>query len=181
MDLTFQVPMQYSSLQHWTLLSPPNTSTTEHLFHFGPTSSFFLELLVIVLCSSRVAYWPWGHSSSGIISFCLFKLFMKFLQQEYWSVLLFPPPVGHVLSELFIMTGLSWVTLHGLADSFTDFCRPLHHDKTMIYEGGGEEPKTETLYTARKKQDLELTVTQIISSLFIANFRLKLKKVGKNQ
>ena len=30
MDLTFQVPMQYCSLQHWILLSPPDTSTTEH-------------------------------------------------------------------------------------------------------------------------------------------------------
>ena len=28
MDLTFQVPMQYCSLQHWTLLPSPVTSTT---------------------------------------------------------------------------------------------------------------------------------------------------------
>ena len=28
MDLTFQVPMQYCSLQHWTLLLSPVTSTT---------------------------------------------------------------------------------------------------------------------------------------------------------
>ena len=32
--------------------SPPDTSTTERRFHFGPVSSFFLELLVIALCSS---------------------------------------------------------------------------------------------------------------------------------
>ena len=32
--------------------SPPDTSTTEHHFHFGPVSSFFLKLLVIALCSS---------------------------------------------------------------------------------------------------------------------------------
>ena len=57
MDLTFQVPMQYCSLQHWTLLSPPNTSTTEYRFCFGPAASFFLGLLVIALCSSPVAYW----------------------------------------------------------------------------------------------------------------------------
>ena len=35
MGLTFQVPMQYCSLQHQTLLSPPNTSTAEHHSHFG--------------------------------------------------------------------------------------------------------------------------------------------------
>ena len=40
MDLTFQVSMQYCSLQHWTLLSPPDTSTAEH-FCFGSASSFW--------------------------------------------------------------------------------------------------------------------------------------------
>ena len=54
MDLTFQVPVQYYSLQHRTLLSPPDTSTMERHFHFGPIALFFLELLVIALCSSPV-------------------------------------------------------------------------------------------------------------------------------
>ena len=57
MDLTFQVPMWYCSLQHRTLLLPPDTSTAEHCFHFGPAASFFLELLVIAFCSSPVTYW----------------------------------------------------------------------------------------------------------------------------
>ena len=52
-DLTLQVHMQYCSLQHQTLLSPPDISTTEHHFHFGPDASFFLELLVIALLSSK--------------------------------------------------------------------------------------------------------------------------------
>ena len=30
-----QVIMQYCSLQHWTLHSPPDTSSTEHCFCFG--------------------------------------------------------------------------------------------------------------------------------------------------
>ena len=57
MDLKFQVPMKYHSLQHWTLLSPLDTSTTERHSCFCPTTSFSLELLVIALCSSPVAYW----------------------------------------------------------------------------------------------------------------------------
>ena len=57
MDLTFQVPMQYCSLQHWTVLSPPDTYTTEPHFHFGPASSIFLKLLVVALRFSPVAYW----------------------------------------------------------------------------------------------------------------------------
>ena len=46
MDLTFQVPMQYCSLQNWTLLPSPVTSTTGCCFCFGSISSFFLELFL---------------------------------------------------------------------------------------------------------------------------------------
>ena len=42
MDLIFQVPMQYGSLQHWTLLPSPVTFTTGCCFCFGSVSSFFL-------------------------------------------------------------------------------------------------------------------------------------------
>ena len=54
MDLTFQVPVEYCSLQHWTLIPSPVTSTTGRGFCFGSISSFFLELF---LRSSPVAYW----------------------------------------------------------------------------------------------------------------------------
>ena len=70
-DLTFQVPMQYCSLQHWTLLLSPVTSTTVYCFCFGSISSFFLELF---LYWSPVAYWAptdLGSSSFSILSFCL--------------------------------------------------------------------------------------------------------------
>ena len=56
MNLIFEVPMQYCSLQHQIILSPPDTFT-EHLFCFCPATSFFLEILVIALNSSPVAYW----------------------------------------------------------------------------------------------------------------------------
>ena len=46
MDLTFQVPMQYCSLPHRTLLLSPITSTTGYCFCFGSISSFFLELFL---------------------------------------------------------------------------------------------------------------------------------------
>ena len=76
-DLMFQVPMQYCSFQHWTSLLPPDTSTTEHNFCFSPASSFFLELLVIVLCCSVVAYWTLsalGELYYGVISLCLYTI-----------------------------------------------------------------------------------------------------------
>ena len=64
-DVTFQSPTQYCSLQHRTLLSPPDTSTTEHCFCFVPTAQFFLELLVIALCSSPVACWTPSDLGGG--------------------------------------------------------------------------------------------------------------------
>ena len=117
----FQAPMYYHSLQHQTLPSAPDTSTPGHYFCFYSASSFFLELF---LCSSPVAYL--GGSSSGVISFCLFILFMGFSKQEYWSNLPFPSPVDHVLSELSTMTCPSWVALHVMAHSFIEL------DKTVV-------------------------------------------------
>ena len=138
MDLTFQGPMQYCSLQHWTVLSPSDTSTTEHHFHFGPTSSFFLKLLVVALCSSPEVHWTpsdLGRSSFHVTFSCLFMLFLCFLRQEYWSGLPFPPLVDHVLSELSTMTRPSWVALHDMAQSFIQLHKPLHQDKAVFHDG----------------------------------------------
>jgi len=85
MDLTFQVPVQYSSLQHQTLFPSAITSTTRCCFCFSSVSSFFLELF---LHSFPVAYWTHtnlGGSSFSVLSFCLFILFMGFSRQKYWS------------------------------------------------------------------------------------------------
>ena len=127
MDLTFQVPMQYGSLQHRTLLSPPGMSTTGHCFLFDSTSVFLLELF---LHSSPLTYWTpadlWG-SSFSVIFFCLFTLFMGFSRKEYWSGLPFPSPVDHILSQLSTMTHLSWVALHGMAHSFIKLHKVVTH------------------------------------------------------
>ena len=63
--------MQYC-LQYRTLLLPPDTSTTERHFCFGPAASFFLEMLIIALHCSPVAFWTpsdLGGSSSSIYLF----------------------------------------------------------------------------------------------------------------
>ena len=118
MDLTFQIRMQYCSLQHWTLLASAVTSTTGYCFYFGSASSFFLQLF---LHCSPVAYWAptdLGSSSFCVLSFCLFILFMKFSRQKYRSCLPFPSPEDHILSELCTMTRPSWVALHSMAHGF---------------------------------------------------------------
>ena len=118
MDVTFQVPMQYCSLWHQTLLPSPVTSTTGSCFCFGSVSSFFLELF---LHWSQIAYWAptdLGSSSFSALSFCFFILFMVFSRQEYWSGLSFHSPVYNIFSELSTMSRLSCVALHGMAHSY---------------------------------------------------------------
>ena len=84
MGLAFQVPLQYCSLQHWTLLLSPVPFTTGCFFFFcfGSIFSFFMELF---LHWFPVVYWAptdLGSSSFSVLSFCLF---MGFSRQEYWS------------------------------------------------------------------------------------------------
>ena len=108
MDLTFQVPMQYCSLQHQTLLLSPVTPTAGYCFCFGSIPSFFLELF---LRWSPAAIWTptdLGSSSFSILSFSLFILFMGFSRQEYWSGLPFL-----LQWTTFCQTSLPWPTRLG--------------------------------------------------------------------
>ena len=92
MDLTFQVPMQYCSSQHRTLLLSPVPSTARYCFCFVSIPSFFLELF---LHWSPVAYWAptdLGSSSFSILSFCLFILFMGFYLGRAQPSLSIDPP-----------------------------------------------------------------------------------------
>ena len=61
--------------------------------------------------SNWVGVWGWG-SSSSVISFCLFLLFMG---QEYWSDLPFPPPVNHVVRS-YIIKGISYARRSTIRD-----------------------------------------------------------------
>ena len=60
---------------------------------------------------------------------------MRLWWQEYWSSLPFFPPVDHVLSELFTMTHLSCVALHGMARSVPELYNRFHNNKVVICEG----------------------------------------------
>jgi len=127
MDLTFQVPMQDCSLQHWILLPSPVVSTTGCCFCFGSISSLFLQLF---LHWSPVAYWApidLASSSFSVLSFCLFILFMGFSRQECWSGLPFPSPVHHVLLGFSTMICPSWVALHSMAHSFIELDKAVVH------------------------------------------------------
>ena len=127
MDLTFQVLMQYCSLQHQNLLLSPVLSTTGCCFCLVSISSLFLELF---LHYSPVAHWAptdLGSSSFSVLPFYLFILFMQFSKQEYWSGLPFPSPVDHIWSELFTMNSPSWVVLHSMDHSLIELDKPVVH------------------------------------------------------
>ena len=107
MDLAFQVPMQYCSLQHRTLLPSPVTSTTGCSFCFGSISSLFLELF---FHSSPAAHWApktWGVPLSVsrlfAISYCLWGSRGK-------------------NAEVVCRSLLQWTT----------FCRTLHGDLSVL-------------------------------------------------
>ena len=53
LDLTFQVPMHYWFLQHWTLLPSLATSPTGYCFCFGSVSSF-VSVVISPLISSSI-------------------------------------------------------------------------------------------------------------------------------
>ena len=115
MDLTFQVLMQYCSLQHRTLLPSPVTSTTVCCFCFGSISSFFLELF---LHWSPVAYWAptnLGSSSFGVLYLFAFSWGS---QGKNTEVVCHSLPSGPHFVRTLPMTHLSWVALHGTAHSF---------------------------------------------------------------
>ena len=115
------------------LLSPLEICTTDCPFCFSPVVSFFLELLVIVLHSAPVAYWTVLNLDGGFIFqhhiFLPFHTVHLISRQKSWNELPFPPPVGHILSELFTMTCPSWV-------ASTELQKPFHHDKAVIHDWG---------------------------------------------
>ena len=125
MDLTFQVPMQYCSLQHWTLLLSPVTSTTGY-FALAPSLHSVWSFSPLISSSILVTYWP-GEFLFQCPVFFPFILFMGFSGQEYWSGFPFPSPVDHVLSELSTMTCPSWVALQGMAHSFIELDKAVVH------------------------------------------------------
>ena len=138
MVLTFQIPMQYCSLQRQILLSPADTSAAEHCFHSEVPSHLILSGAIgncLLLFSSSIletfqpgrpifqchVFLPF-HTVHGV-------LIAKTL--EWFAIL---SPVNHILSEFFSMTCPSRVALQGMAHSFIGSCKPLHHNQAMIYE-----------------------------------------------
>ena len=117
-------------------LSPPGTSITDGHFHFSPATSLFLELLVIAHHSSPAVYWtPCNLRRGGIFqchSFLPFHTVYGVLTArilEWFAISSSSGP--HFVRRLHYDLSI----LHGVAHSFTELCKSLHHDKAVIHEG----------------------------------------------
>ena len=115
MDLT--IPCSYAIL---LFTASDFTSITSHI-HYWVLFLLWLHLFIpsgvispIFSRSTLGTYQP-GEFIFQCPIFWFFILFMGFSRQGYWSVLPFPSPVDHVLSDLSTMTGPSWVAPHGMA------------------------------------------------------------------
>ena len=130
MDLTFQVPMQYCSLQHWTLFPLPVTSITGHCFHFG-SISFILSGIISPLISSSIlgTYQPEEfifqypiflpfHTVHGVLKARVLK----------WFAIPFSSGPRFVRT----LTHPSWVALHGMAHSFIELDKAVVHVISLI-------------------------------------------------
>ena len=123
MDLTFQVPMQYCSLQYQTLLPSPVTSTTgccfcslELFLHSSPVAHWAPTDLGILLSVSYLHTVFMGFFT--LFSYpSLFILFMGFSRQEYCHSLLQWTPFCQNSST---MTHLTWVALQVMAHGFIE-------------------------------------------------------------
>ena len=74
MDLTFQVPMQYCSLQHRTLLPSPVTSTTGVVFALAWSLHSFSEKVMAPHSSTLAWKIPWTAEAGGLLSMGLHRV-----------------------------------------------------------------------------------------------------------
>ena len=131
MDLIFQVPMQYCSLQHKTLLPSLIKFTTRCCLCFGSISLFFLELF---LDWSLIAFWtPTDQGSSSFSPIFLpFLTVLGVFRQEYWSGLPFLSSMDHIFSEVSTMTHPSYVALQGMVHSFIELDKAVVHVISLV-------------------------------------------------
>ena len=131
MDLTFQVPMQYCSLQHQTLPLSPVTSTTGCCFCFGSISSFFLAFSPLISSSLLGTCQP-GEFIFQYPIFLPFHTVQGVLKARILKWFSIPSPVDHILSELSTMTHLYWVALPGMTHSFIELEKSVIHVMSLV-------------------------------------------------
>ena len=124
--------MQYYSLQHRTLLSPPDISTTEYRVHFGP-ASFILSGIISPVTSSSIlgTYRPEEFIFQCPI-FLPFRTVHGVLNTRMLKWFAIPFSNGICLSEFSTMTCPSWVAIYGMAHSFIELHQAVVHMVRLV-------------------------------------------------
>ena len=145
MDLTFQFPMQYCSLEHWALLSP--TDIHNWALSLLWPNLFILSVAISPLypCSMLDTFWSGGHIFQCPV-FLPFHSVHGVLEARILEWFAIPPLVDHVLLELSTVISPSWLALHGMAHSFVELHKPLHHNKAVIHEEEDMHNQVKTIY-----------------------------------
>ena len=125
-EFTFQVAMQYCSLQHWTSLLSPVTSITGS-FYFGSISSFFLEFF-LHWCSVAYSatYWP-GEFIFQCPIFLSFHTVHGVLKARILKRFDIPFSSRPCFVRMLYHDHQSWVALHGMAHSFIELDKAVVH------------------------------------------------------
>ena len=113
-DLTFQVPMQYCSLQHGTLLYHQSHPQLGVVFTLALSLHSFLSYFSTDLQKHKGIYWP-GEFIFQCHIFLPFHTVHGALKARILKWFAIPFSSGPHFSELSTMTRLSWVALHGMA------------------------------------------------------------------
>ena len=121
-------------MEHRTLLSPPDTSTTGRCFHFGSASSFLLELFLhshlltwgVHLSVSYLfacSYCWWGSQGKNAAVVCHFLLrWTRFCQNSPpWSICIGWPDTA------WLTVSLSWTQLWSMWSVWVVFCDCAFH------------------------------------------------------
>ena len=99
----------------------------------------------------------------------------RFLLQEHWSGLPFPPPLDYILSELSTMTHQSWVALHGMAHSFTELHNLLCHNNAKRIINNGRYADGITLM-AKSKKEIRSLLMRVKKESEKAGLKLNIQK-----
>ena len=127
MDLTFQVPMQYCSLQHQDF-----ASITSHIHNWVLfllwLYPFILSGVISPLTSSSIlgTYRP-GEFIFQCPIFLPFLTVHEVLKAEILKWFAIHSTADHILSELSTMTHPSWMVLHSMAHGFIELDKAVVH------------------------------------------------------
>ena len=128
MDLTFQV--HFFTASDFTFITS--------YIHNWALFLLWLHLFIVsgvispLFSSSILGTYQPGEFIFQCPIFFLFHTVHGILKASILKWFAIPSPVDHILSELSIMTHLSWVALHGMAHSFIELAKAVIHVTSVV-------------------------------------------------